>query len=158
MQTNTHRQKHGGMFFPCALHAAQPRHLRHSGLQVSQFAWSQRFWNKNYGLSMWRAEIWVTLCKAPEDRRSAQICLDGGQPLPIYLQGLCWFVRLRDFWHALHCESWNFNSFADRQLASDCCPHSDRCLFRAVLAGDVPTPLSKNLSMTSTAWELYECE
>ena len=33
-----------------------------------------------------------------------------------------------------------------------------RFLFRAVLAGDVPTPLSKNLSMTSTAWELYECE
>ena len=31
----------------------------------------------------------MTICKAPEDRRSAPICVDGGQPLPIYLQGSC---------------------------------------------------------------------
>ena len=59
--------------------------------------------------------------------------------------------KQRDF---AFCSS--FASF--RLLASDCCPRWDRFLFRAVLAGDVPTPLSKNLSMTSTAWELYECE
>ena len=31
----------------------------------------------------------MTICKAPKDRRSAPICVDGGQPLPIYLQGSC---------------------------------------------------------------------
>ena len=31
----------------------------------------------------------MTLCKAPEDRRSAQIRIERGQPLPIYLQALC---------------------------------------------------------------------
>ena len=57
----------------------------------------------------------MTLCKAPEDRRSAKICVESGRPLPIYLQALCpvsifnfircrtfllpgtWFGRLRDF-------------------------------------------------------------
>ena len=47
-------KNHGRMLFPCALHAAKPRHLRHFWFRVSQFASSHRFWNKNYGLSMWR--------------------------------------------------------------------------------------------------------
>ena len=55
LQTHAHTDKnHGRMLFPCALHAVQPRHVRHFWFRVSQFASSHRFWNKNYGLSMWR--------------------------------------------------------------------------------------------------------
>jgi len=57
LQTHAHTftdKNHGRMLFPCALHAAKPRHVRHFWFRVFQFAWSHRFWNKNYGLSVWR--------------------------------------------------------------------------------------------------------
>ena len=90
-RTHTHNHR-GGMFSLCVLHAAGPRPLRHSWFRVFQFVSSQRFWNKNSGLS--RA-IWVMLPEAPEGRWSSQVWeVDGGQPLPIYLQGLFAGVNL----------------------------------------------------------------
>ena len=47
------------------------------------------------------------------------------------------------FWVHKSCSS--FASF--RLLASNCCPHWDRFLFRAVVCGDVPTPVAKTLSI-----------
>ena len=43
------------------------------------------------------------------------------------------------------------SSASFRLIASNCCLHWDRFLFRAVVRGDVPTPFT-----TSTGWELYE--
>ena len=54
MHTLSQTKTMAACFSRCALHAAKPRHLRHFWFRVSQFASSHRFWNKNYGLSMWR--------------------------------------------------------------------------------------------------------
>ena len=89
--THFHRQKHGRMLFPCALHAAKPRHVRRFWFRVFQFASSHRFWNKNYGLSMWRPRPRYEWRFVKHQRTDdlPPICVDGGQPLPIYLQGSC---------------------------------------------------------------------
>jgi len=51
------------------------RCLNHSGAKIMAF--------------QGEGQMWEVLFKAPEFRRSAWSCVDGGQPLPIYLQGLC---------------------------------------------------------------------
>ena len=52
---HTHTQNMAACFSHVPFLWAQPRQVTTSWFRVSQFAWSQRFWNKNYGLSMWRA-------------------------------------------------------------------------------------------------------
>ena len=51
------------------------RCLNHSGAKIMAF--------------QCEGQMWEMLFKAPEFRRSAWSCVDGGQPLPIYLQGPC---------------------------------------------------------------------
>ena len=116
--SHTHRQRHVGMFFPCALHVAQPRHLRHSWFRVSQFVLSHRFWNKNYGLLMWRRRYeWhqrtddlpqSVLTVDSHCQSTCKVCVQSSVNLQFhavqnFLLSDIWFVRLRDFWAVKIC-------------------------------------------------------
>ena len=113
-----HRQKHGRMLFPCALHAAKPRHVRRFWFRVFQFASSHRFWNKNYGLSMWRPRPryeWRFVKHQRTDdlpqsvltvdshcQSTCKVCVHSSVSLSFhavqnFLLPDIWFVRLREF-------------------------------------------------------------
>ena len=143
MQTNTHTHRDrnmddGGMFFPFSLPARSQgtwgtwgtrdseclnlHCLRDSGTKIMAFQCEGR-----------------RLFKAPEFGRSAQICVESGQPLQIYWQSLC-PVPIVNF---MRCRTSCFQAVADSKSSSIQC--AMLCIVSHKISTALPTQNVKRL-------------